>query len=159
MYIRTVKAATLRFFGILILGGILFAVSLATTVPAVVSAAAAETSVYRYDGAKTAEGRRVFLRQFGWEVGETEVESVEFTLPEEFDRILLGYNEIQRAQGLDLSRYKRKTVTRYTYLVENYGGEEKVYANLIVYRGRVIGGDISSAEPGGFVQGFEKAGT
>ncbi len=156
MYIRTVKATTLKFFSLLLVGGVLFFACAVMTVPAVIEAAASEESIYRYDGVKTEEGRRVFLRQFGWETAEGEVESVEFTLPEEFDRILLGYNEIQREQGLDLSRYKKKKVTRYTYTVLNYGTEEKVYANLIVYRGRVIGGDISSAEPGGFVQGFEK---
>ena len=53
----------------------------------------------------------------------------EITIPEEFDKIFMGYNEIQKRQGLDLSRYKNKSVMRYTYEVTNYSGEDgKVYS-------------------------------
>ena len=46
---------------------------------------------------------------------------------------------------------------RYTYEVTNYEGESgKVYANVIVYRNKVIGGDICSEATDGFVSGFEK---
>jgi hypothetical protein len=57
---------------------------------------------------------------------------------------------------LDLSKYKKKTVTRYTFMVTDYKGYEgTVYANVLVYRGRVIGGDICSADVSGFIHGFE----
>ena len=51
-----------------------------------------------------------------------------------------------------------KEVTRYTFKVTNYEGHEgTVYANVLVWRKKVIGGDICSAEiTNGFVQGFEK---
>ena len=46
---------------------------------------------------------------------------------------------------------------RYTYEVTNYEDYDGVvYANLIVYRGRVIGGDICSADVTGFIHGFER---
>ena len=46
---------------------------------------------------------------------------------------------------------------RYTYEVTNYeGAEGTVYANILVYRNRVIGGDICSADVTGFIHGFEK---
>ena len=65
-----------------------------------------------------------------------------------------GYNEIQKTQGLDLSRYRKKKVTRYTYEVTNYPDYAgTVYANLIVYRGRIVAADLSSADPSGFVRG------
>ena len=74
-------------------------------------------------------------------------------MPESFDRIMLGYNEIQKAQGLDLSGYAKKRITRYTYEMDGYDGYEgTVYVNLLVYRSRVIGCDISSADPEGFVE-------
>ena len=83
------------------------------------------------------------------------MESVEFTLPAEFDRALAGYNELQRAEGLDLSRYAKKTVTRYTYTVKNYPDYEgTVYINLIIHRDRVVACDICSADPAGFVEGL-----
>ena len=54
--------------------------------------------------------------------------------------------------GLDLSRYKRKDVMRYTYQVENYPDYQGVvYANILVYKNKIIGGDICSADVNGFV--------
>ena len=46
---------------------------------------------------------------------------------------------------------------RYTYEITNYDGEDGVvYANILIYRNRVIGGDICSADVTGFIHGFEK---
>ena len=110
-----------------------------------------------YDKIKTNQDRIDFLAQFGWEVNGEPVETADITIPKEFDKIFTGYNEIQKRQGLDLSKYKNKNVTRYTYEITNYDGEEgKVYANVIVYRNKVIGGDICSADVKGFIHGFEK---
>ena len=78
--------------------------------------------------------------------------SIDVELPRIFDAVYAKYNDVQKQQGLDLSKYKRKKVTRYTYEVTNYDGYEgTVYANVIVYRGRVVGGDLCSAAPDGFV--------
>jgi hypothetical protein len=111
----------------------------------------------RYEKIKTEEDRVNFLSQFGWKVSGGAIERADITVPEEFDKIFTGYNEIQKRQGLDLSRYKGKDVTRYTYEITNYEGEEgKVYANVIVYRNKVIGGDICSGDVKGFIHGFEK---
>ncbi|MBQ4066446.1 MAG: DUF4830 domain-containing protein, partial [Clostridia bacterium] len=103
------------------------------------------------------EGARMdFLRQFGWEVGDACVEEVEVQIPADFDKILNAYNEIQKSQGLDLSKYKGKTVQRYTYEIKNYPDYDgTVYANIIIYKNRVIGGDVYSADVSGFIQGFE----
>jgi hypothetical protein len=110
-----------------------------------------------YDKIKTEEDRVGFLSQFGWSVKGAPIEVAEITVPSEFDKIFTGYNEIQKRQGLDLSKYKNKTVTRYTYEISNYDGAEgKVYANILVYRNKVIGGDICSADTNGFIHGFEK---
>ena len=112
---------------------------------------------FRVNAVKTNEDRIEFLSQFGWEVKSEPVESVEVVIPSEFDKIFTGYNEIQKRQGLDLSDYKKKKVMRYTYEVTNYkGSDDVVYANVIVYRNRVIGGDICSADVTGFIHGFEK---
>jgi hypothetical protein len=113
-------------------------------------------SAINYSKVRNNAERIEFLKQFGWEVSPEAVESEQVTVPAEFDKIFAGYNEIQKRQGLNLSGYKRKTVTRYTYVVENYPDYEgKVYANVLVYRGRVIGGDVCSADVDGFIHGFE----
>ena len=73
-------------------------------------------------------------------------------MPAELDRVIAEYNELQRRQGLDLTKYANKKITRYTYEVKNYEGYDgTVYVNLFVYRDRVVGCDISSADPEGFV--------
>ena len=80
-----------------------------------------------------------------------------FILPDSFDRVMQGYNDIQKLQGLDLTKYARKKITRYTYTVKGYGDYEgTVYANLLVCRNRIVGCDISSADPSGFVSPLVK---
>ena len=72
-------------------------------------------------------------------------------MPENFDRVILGYNQIQKKQGLDLSKYERKRVTHYAYEVTNYEHDGTVYVNLLVHKNKIIAADISSAANGGFV--------
>ncbi len=163
MFVYTCRAGTIRFFAVIVLAVAALA-ALVIFVPAYqpVSAGADssdEAVRISYDRIKTNEDRVKFLSQFGYEVSEDPLETVEITLPEKFDKVYAGYNELQKAQGLDLSKYRRKTVMRYTYEVKNYDGYNggRVLANVIVYRGRVIGGDVCSADPQGFVHGFEGA--
>jgi hypothetical protein len=52
----------------------------------------------------------------------------------------------------DLSKYSKKTPNRYTYKITNYPSYEgTVYANIIVYKDKVIAGDICSADAKGFM--------
>ena len=158
MFIYSLRASTLKFFAVLCVA-LVTLITLIAFVPTYGegSKTVAGAVEYDYDGIKTEEDRIGFLRQFGWEVKSEPVEAVEVTIPAEFDKIFTGYNEIQRRQGLDLSDYKKKKVMRYTYEVTNYkGATETVYANILVYRNRVIGGDICSADVNGFIHGFEK---
>lgn len=152
MFIYSIRAGTLRFFGVVLLSLVTLA-CLALFVPqysATEAVNAAET--VDYGNIRTNEDRHAFIAQFGYEVEKEPLETVEFTLPAEFDRILAGYNEIQKQQGLDLSRYAKKTLTRYTYTVKNYEGYEgTVYINLLQHRDRIVACDICSADPAGFV--------
>ena len=44
---------------------------------------------------------------------------------------------------------------RYVYKINNYpDAKEPVYATLLVYKDRIIGGDITDTTPGGRVRGF-----
>ena len=155
MFIYSIRASTIRFAGLIM-------VSLALLAGVLVNMGENTTPVvsYTYNKVKSDQDRVAFLKQFGWTTkSQTPAEQESFTIPGEFDRVMMGYNEIQKSQGLDLARYQNKKVTRYTYEIDNYQGYEgKVYANLLVYRDKVIAGDICSADPmsGGFVHGFEK---
>lgn len=158
MFIYSLRASTIKFFAVVCVS-LAAIITLIAFVPAYGedSDMVSKDEAIEYDGIKTNGDRVEFLAQFGWEVKNDPVESVEVTIPSEFDKIFAGYNEIQKRQGLDLSDYKKKKVTRYTYEVTNYDGEDgTVYANLLIYRNRVIGGDICSADVTGFIHGFEK---
>ena len=156
MFVYSLRASTLKFFGVV---GVALAVliTLIAFVPTYDAEASAYESVsYNYEKIKTDDDVEHFLSQFGWQVGAEPHEQTDVTIPETFDKIFSAYNQIQKQQGLDLSGYKRKTVRRYTYEVENYPDYTgKVYANVLVYRGKVIGGDICSADVEGFIHGFE----
>ena len=160
MFIYSVRASTIKFFGIMLLG-IAALVAVVTLIPVsdagVSPAAAAAPDAVAYDNVKTNDQRIAFLSQFGWEVESKPCEEKKVTIPEEFDTVFTGYNDIQKAQGLDLSRYAKQEVTRYTYVVTNYPDYDGlVYANLLVCGDTVVGGDVSSADVAGFVHGFAR---
>ena len=155
MFIHTFRAWKIKLFAMLALSAALVAVLILCIPTYPVTAVFASDGSKVYTGVKTNADRVEFLRRFGWEVKAEPDETVNVTVPETFDDIFEGYNRLQIEQGLDLSRYRRKTVTRYTYTVTNYPDYDgEVFATLLVYRGRVIGGDICSAEPTGFIHGF-----
>jgi hypothetical protein len=151
MFICTVKATTLRFVGIIVLS---VSVLIGMTVFYTSEEPVLSGTDVRYDGMYTETDRRDFLSALGYRATGDAKSTVEYTLPATLDAVLLGYNEVQKEQGFDLAKYTGKTVTRYTYEIENYEGYEgKVYANLITYRDQVIGADLTGAGEGkGFVK-------
>ena len=164
MFIYSFRATSLKFLGIISVT-LVALIAIIAFVPVyaegngTVNAAveADRWSDYSYDKVKSVGDAVNFLSQFGWTVNGENAESEQVIIPAEFDKVFAAYNEIQRAQGLDLSKYKKKELTRYTFEVTNYDDYDgKVYANVLVYRNRVVGGDICSADVSGFVHGFEK---
>lgn len=109
--------------------------------------------------ASDAAERTAFLSQFGWKIDEDPVEVSEVIIPSDFNNTYSAYNEIQKTQGMDLEPYKGKRVKRWVYEVKNYPGYAAssgcIRATILVYDGLVIGGDVSSLELDGFMQGFE----
>lgn len=96
-----------------------------------------------------------FLAQFNWEVVPEPVEVIEIIIPSEFGDVYNNYNEIQKAQGFDLSDYRGVNCKRYSYSVLNYPDfPSDVRANILVYNTKVIGGDISLIRIDGFMHGF-----
>lgn len=105
---------------------------------------------------KSNEQRVSYLQGLGWEVSQTPLEEQEVTIPKTFNEIYTGYNELQKAQGFDLTDYAGLRVTRYTYEVRNYpDASDTVVADLLVYKHKVIGGDVQSTALDGFMQGLE----
>ena len=164
MFIYSFRAATLKFLGIISVT-LVALIAIVAFVPVYAegngtvntSVDAAGAVDYSYDKVKSAGDAVNFLSQFGWTVNGETAECQKVTIPQEFDKVFGAYNGLQKAQGLDLSKYKKRELTRYTFEVTNYDDYDgKVYANVLVYRNRVVGGDICSADVSGFVHGFEK---
>ena len=150
MFIYSVRASTLKFFAIVLatlaLLVALVVMSSADAVP--VSVEGVEVS---YGGMKNNEDRVRFIESLGVKVKDEPVSEEKITAPEHMDRATGSYNEIQKEQGLDLSKYLGKRITHYAYEVENYDYDGTVHVNLLVYKNRIIGCDISSADGKGFV--------
>ena len=93
--------------------------------------------------ASFSEDKAVFsqiVREMGYDdVSEKPYEVVEFTIPLEFNAVYERYNNLLRESGYDLSPYRGKKCKRYTYLIPS----QNARANIIVYDGKIIGGDIS----------------
>lgn len=98
-----------------------------------------------------------FLESLGWETSGEPVDVREVIIPEEWNSVFEEYNDLQKQQGFDLDKYRGKQATIYTYQILNYDGAENVVANLMVFDGKLIAGDVCSAELGGFMQGLCKA--
>ena len=107
-------------------------------------------------GIKTNEDRIAYLESYGWSVSSDPIAVEELIIPEQFDETYSQYLELQASQGFDLTDYCGKRVKRYTYEITNYPtGESGIQAGLLVYKSTVIGGDVLSAQLGGFIHGLE----
>ena len=72
-------------------------------------------------------------------------------LPETLAEPYLTYNELQKAQGFDLTDCRGKQVSRYTYTVTNYPDRaEGVQANLYLCEDLPVAGDICCPGADGF---------
>ena len=106
-------------------------------------------------GIKTAEDRIAYLEGYGWLVDPEPIAVEELLVPEEFDETYTDYLTMQADQGFDLTKYCGKRVKRYSYRIQNYpGGETDVQAAILLYRNTVIGGEVLSSQPGGFIHGL-----
>jgi hypothetical protein len=155
MFVYSVKSSRLKLIGLicLVLAAVIALICLTHN-----NKTAAKPNGIRVSAANAAE-RIAFLSQFGWEAVEDPLEVSEVIIPAQFDDTYKKYNEIQKAQNLDLTAFTGKRVKRWTYEIKNYPGYEGkpgvVQANLLVEKGVVIGGDICSLELGGFLHGFD----
>ncbi|MBR5479091.1 MAG: DUF4830 domain-containing protein [Clostridia bacterium] len=101
-----------------------------------------------------AAARLEFIESLGWQVEEGDF--MEVNIPDEFDDVYEKYNELQRSQGFDLTKYKGKRAMHYSYVIKNYPtGEEGVTLCLVVYKDKIIAGDVSSPKLDDFMHGLD----
>lgn len=102
------------------------------------------------------DARVKFLTDLGWEVTTSPVESSQVKIPEAGSPVFDRYNNLQKSQGYDLSKFAGKKVMRYVYQVNNYpGATEPVYATLLIYKNEIIGGDVTDSAANGQIRGFK----
>ena len=102
------------------------------------------------------DGRVQFLKDFGWEVAASPVESSQVRIPEQISEVYDRYNQLQKSQGYDLSKLAGKNAMRYVYKINNYpGATDPVYATVLVYKNQIVGGDVTDTSPKGKVHGFK----
>ena len=101
------------------------------------------------------KGREKYLASYGWEIDPDSEEERNVLLPKSFEGAVGEYADMQTRQGYDFASYAGLECRQYTYTVTNYEGcGGTVYATLYIKGTRVIGGDIHSADIGGFMHGI-----
>ena len=103
---------------------------------------------------RTNDDRLAYLGGLGWQVSPQPIATEELLIPQEFDDSYADYLKLQADQGFDLTQYRGKRVKRYTYQITNYPTQdEPVQIALLIYKNRVVGGQIQSAS-GSFLHGL-----
>lgn len=86
-----------------------------------------------------------FLEQFGLTPVADSVSKKEVIIPTDFNAVYEEYNELQKAVGLDLTKFKGKKAEMVTYELENATAR---YAVLLIYNDTVIGAHLTNGEYG-----------
>lgn len=97
-------------------------------------------------GVKTAEDRIAYLESYGWQVSPDATTVEELALPDSFGEEYARYLALQSAQDFDLTKYAGKRVKRYSYEVLNHPVGAGVTAHLLLYRNRVVGGELMGTD-------------
>ncbi|NLB82396.1 MAG: DUF4830 domain-containing protein [Clostridiaceae bacterium] len=92
-----------------------------------------------------------YVASLGWEVDKNPIEVEEVDLPVAFDDVYTNYNKLQNEAGFDLLDYAGKKATRYTFLITNFLDKKGIRANVLMYNGKIIGGDIMTVAIDGFM--------
>ena len=87
----------------------------------------------------THRNRMTYIKSLNIDVDENSVSVKETVIPEDFGEVYDRYNEIQKMAGFDLTSFKGREVTVYSYPLKN----QNRVLTLIVCEDRIIGGDIA----------------
>ncbi len=164
MFVCSLKASRIKLAGMLVLSvaalaAILSFIPVRSSSANTLETVAVQGRDIKFDGIKTDEDLQNFITSLGIQVKTPAYNSTEVDLPRVFDAVYSKYNDIQKQQGFDLSKYRGKSLHRYTFEITNFPSPDpaqsgKVYLTLFVHKNKVVGGDISSRDFGGFVRTF-----
>ena len=151
MFVMTAKLSKSKLFaaGLILLAAIILIVVFVT--------AGGGDAVENTPVGETNDDRVAYLASFGWSVNAQPKQTQQVKIPDSMEnKVFARYNELQISQGFDLTKYAGKEATRYVYEILNYPeAKEPVYASILVYDGKIIGGDITDSSPNGLIHGFQ----
>ena len=95
---------------------------------------------------ETLKDRILCVESFGWQIDHGSELCENIRLPEEFNDVYENYNNFLKSGGFDLSEYKGKVISKYTYIITNppLSNNEPYYAVLLVYENQMIAGNVYS---------------
>ena len=153
MFVFTAKLSKPKLLaaGVLLLAAVVLIVMIAVSGGGTPAAPAGDTN----------DARVAYLAAFGWSVNAEPTEVQQVRIPDAADnKVFARYNDLQLSQGFDLTQCAGKEVMRYVYEVLNHpDATEPVYASILVYDGKIIGGDITDTSPNGRIHGFAMPGS
>lgn len=109
---------------------------------------------------ETYSDRADYAKALGYSISADSETVRNIVIPAVFGNVYENYNALQKECGFDLSMYKGETAVQYTYTISNYTDDsgktlDNIIMDLIVCDGKIIGGDICSAELDGFMTGLQ----
>lgn len=112
---------------------------------------------------ETLSDRADYAKSLGYIISADSETVRNIVIPAVFGNVYENYNTMQKECGFDLSLYKGEEAMQYTYSITDYTDEsgntlDNIRMNLIVVGGKIVGGDICSAELDGFMTGLKARG-
>ena len=98
-----------------------------------------------------------YLASYGWQVDKDACEAAEVCIPERFNEVYARYNELQCAQGFDLTPYRGCTAWRFSFPVLSSAVDAAgpLRANVLLCGDKIIASDICSLALDGFMCGVK----
>ena len=91
--------------------------------------------------AESIQDQREFASEMGIKLSENPVMIQKVRIPERFSKVYNEYNEEQKKAGFDLTEYKGKKCTLYTYAIKNLIESRKEFYDILISDGKIIGTD------------------
>ena len=155
MFVVTLNRARLRQIGV---GAMCCAVVVCSALLGrYISTRTVETAASPGGRIESAQDIQTWFTGYGLEVDGASITADKVKIPRKWDDSFSAFNEVVAQRGLDLSRYKGKTVEKWQALIPSASnGQESCYGVLLVYKKKPVGAYLL-AKPSGMVTGLGDA--
>ncbi len=155
MFVLTLNRARLRQIGV---GAMCCAVVVCSALLGrYISTRTVETAASPGGRIESAQDIQTWFTGYGLEVDGASITADKVKIPRKWDDSFSAFNEVVAQSGLDLSRYKGKTVEKWQALIPSASnGQESCYGVLLVYKKKPVGAYLL-ARPSGVVTGLGDA--